>query len=85
MGSAIAYGMLICLLFLCFQRGWLRHLAAGALVVLVLAIGFSRMLLGAHWASDVLGGFAAGAVVVAVFVTVAVTVPWGRRPTGSKS
>ncbi|MBI4305848.1 MAG: phosphatase PAP2 family protein [Chloroflexi bacterium] len=39
----------------------LRRLVQGALVALVFAIGISRVYLGAHWASDVLGGYLWGA------------------------
>ena len=46
------------------RRGWL--LAAAA--VLIGAIGFSRLYLGAHWFSDVVGGFALGSAWVAAVV-----------------
>jgi undecaprenyl-diphosphatase len=62
MGSLIAYGMLVYLVV----RGLESHrarvgLVAGA-VILVLLIGLSRMYLGVHYFSDVIGGYAAGAV-----------------------
>ena len=53
-----------------------RVTAWTAATVLVVAIGSSRVYLGAHWASDVLGGWIAGALwlaVVAVLVTAATT------------
>jgi undecaprenyl-diphosphatase len=71
MNSAITYGMLIYLLFLWAERGWQRRLGVSCMVLLVLAIGFSRMVLGQHYFSDVLGGFAAGTAVVALAVMVA--------------
>ncbi|MBI4304914.1 MAG: phosphatase PAP2 family protein [Chloroflexi bacterium] len=38
------------------NRIW-RRLLQGALVMLVIAIGISRVYLGAHWTSDVVGGY----------------------------
>ena len=66
--------------------GWLRAWKAkvavwtGALV-LVLLIGFARIYLGLHWATDVLGGYALGAVwLAAVLVTIsAVQGIWRRH------
>jgi undecaprenyl-diphosphatase len=73
MNSAVAYGMLIYLVMLESAGGWRRRISTIVLVLLILAIGFSRMLLGAHYFSDVLGGFAMGAAVVAVSVTITET------------
>jgi membrane-associated phospholipid phosphatase len=41
-------------------RGWLRWLIVGCLLVLVVAIGVSRIYLNAHYLSDVLAGYLAG-------------------------
>ena len=39
-----------------------RRTAVAVLAVLVLLIGFSRIYLGAHYLSDVIGGYAAAAI-----------------------
>ena len=71
MGSFVVYGMLAYLLMLAVRRWWVRAAIVGGLSLLVLAIGFSRAYLGAHWPSDVVGGFAAGAVWLALCITAA--------------
>jgi undecaprenyl-diphosphatase len=61
MGSLIGYGMLAYVLTLL----WIHHRSAQIAVVLgaallIIAIGFSRLYLGVHYFSDVVGGYAAG-------------------------
>ena len=60
MGSLIGYGLLAYLLILLLRRTWLKILAVTLLGLLVVAIGFSRIYLGAHYLSDVLAGYAVG-------------------------
>ena len=60
MGSLIGYGLLAYFLVLLLPRTWQRILAVVVLSALVAAIGFSRIYLGAHYPSDVLGGYAVG-------------------------
>ena len=65
MMSMIGYGMLAYVLILLWPH---RALRVALVLLLVLLIGYSRLLLGAHYLSDVLGGFAAGAVCLGVWV-----------------
>jgi undecaprenyl-diphosphatase len=59
LGSIVCYGAVL-LVFLPATRGrWRRAFAAG-IVTLVALIGISRILLGVHYISDVLGGWALG-------------------------
>jgi undecaprenyl-diphosphatase len=82
MQAVVCYGALL-LVFLPLCDGWKRPVAIGATVALVLAIGFSRLTLGVHYVSDVLGGYALGAAWL--LASVAAFEIWreerGRRPT----
>jgi membrane-associated phospholipid phosphatase len=62
MGSLIAYGMLAYILLVVVRirgRGVQIAVALGAALVIV-AVGLSRLYLGVHYFSDVVGGYAAG-------------------------
>src|SRR5439155_11355775 len=81
MGSFFGYGLIAYFLVLMLPRVWLRVCAVCGLALLVLAIGFSRIYLGAHYCSDVLGGFAVGGVWLATCITAVETLR--RRPSKS--
>jgi membrane-associated phospholipid phosphatase len=81
MQAVVCYGALL-LVFLPLLDGWKRRLAIGAALTLMLLIGFSRLTLGVHFVSDVLGGYALGAAWL--MASVAAFEIWredrGRRP-----
>ena len=60
MTSIVTYGALL-LIFLPLIPRARRPLSIGATAALVLAIGFTRLALGVHYITDVLGGFVLGA------------------------
>jgi membrane-associated phospholipid phosphatase len=62
MGSFVTYGFLAYLLTRVPWANFPRRTVVAALGVLILLIGFSRIYLGAHFLSDVIGGYAAAAV-----------------------
>lgn len=68
-GSTIFYGLAAYLAARAARRWGLRVLAVVAAIVAVLLIGFSRIYLGAHYLSDVVGGFGVGLVWLASVVT----------------
>ena len=69
--SMVAYGIVAVLL--ARQRGlpsWLRVVGIALAAALVVGIGISRVYLGAHFPSDVLGGWLLGAVIVLLFASI---------------
>ena len=55
--SLVLFGFLIYLVAIFVSRTWLRRSVQAFLVFLILAIGVSRVYLGAHWPSDILGAY----------------------------
>lgn len=82
MQAVVCYGALLLVLLPLVDRRW-RPAAIAGTVLLALAIGFSRLALGVHFISDVLGGYVLGAAWLAA--SVAAFEIWreerGRRPT----
>lgn len=69
MGSLVAYGMLTYVLVLHLRSRAARWAVIAGAVVLVLAIGFTRLFLGVHFFSDVIAGYAGGTVWLAACVS----------------
>jgi undecaprenyl-diphosphatase len=81
MESVIMYGMLAYFGALALRSGRARVVVLGGMF-LVLLIGFSRMFLGAHYFSDVTGGYAAGGVLLSTFIAGTETIR--RRTTANR-
>ena len=58
--SVTFYGLLLYILLHTIDKGWLRYLLTVLLVLLIVLIGYSRVYLRVHYASDVLAGFVIG-------------------------
>lgn len=70
MMAVIGFGMLAYILILPLRSRLLSVLITFGMILLVILIGISRMALGVHFFSDVMGGFAAGGVWLALCITV---------------
>ena len=67
LGSTILYGFLAYLLATRYpQFSWLIYALAG---LLIFAIGLSRLYLGVHWATDIIGGYCIGFLWVMFCIT----------------
>jgi membrane protein DedA with SNARE-associated domain/membrane-associated phospholipid phosphatase len=83
LGSLVGYGMLAYVIgsnWIPTARGRFRLVIATA--VLVVAIGISRLYLGVHYFSDVVGGYAVGVLWLSVCIS-GLQVAERRRPIGS--
>lgn len=74
MGGVLLYGALLVLIPLLLKPGALRTTVQASLVMLLLLVGLSRIYVGAHWPSDVIGGYLWGAVFLIGLVS---TWRWG--------
>jgi membrane-associated phospholipid phosphatase len=59
--GVIGLGLLVPVVYVVTGRRWLYHAALALFVVYVPVVGLSRIVLGAHWFTDVIGSFFIGA------------------------
>ncbi|MGF2616691.1 phosphatase PAP2 family protein [Rossellomorea aquimaris] len=78
MSSFIFYGALAFALFRLYDHTWSKVLGAAVLMLLVFLIGVSRIYLGVHYPSDILGGFSAGGVWLSFSILVYTFIKGGR-------
>jgi undecaprenyl-diphosphatase len=67
------------LVLACFARRARLRLSATAAVAVVFVVGASRIYLGAHWFTDVLGGYALGGAWVSLLTAVCLTITLRHR------
>ncbi|MGP3948418.1 phosphatase PAP2 family protein [Streptomyces sp. 7N604] len=79
MTAALACSLLLWLALRAGLRGWWLRAAAAVAVASVVGVGFTRLYLGVHWLSDVLGGWLFGVALAAL--AAAACTRWGpARP-----
>jgi membrane-associated phospholipid phosphatase len=66
--ATLLYGFLIYSAEFCIAGRGVRRLVQGLLVVVIALMGYARIELGAHWPTDVLGGYALGLLVLLAIV-----------------
>ena len=71
--AVVGYGVLLLLVLPSLGRAW-RRVAVVLAVLIVIGIGFSRVALAAHYVSDVIAGFALGAIWLGLMT--AIFRPW---------
>ena len=86
-GHVVGYvtlcGFLVFVLYVRCARSWPRTLGIVILAAMISLVGISRVHLGYHWASDVLGGYALGTAYLLVLIEVYRFVV--LRPTGANA
>lgn len=63
-GAMMIFGALLIIVTQRMDKGWLKSLVRGFLVTLIVTIGLSRVYLGVHYPSDIIGGFSLGYAVL---------------------
>jgi membrane-associated phospholipid phosphatase len=69
------FGFIWFLIFTLLRKSWLRTLLLSIFSVLILLIGVSRIYLGEHWTSDVVGAYLLGSLVLVVSIQ---AYRWGK-------
>ena len=68
LGATLLYGFLIYCAEFCIPQRRLRRLVQSALVLVIGLMGYARVQLGAHWPTDVLGGYALGLLILTAVI-----------------
>ena len=76
------FGFLLFLAFILLKKDWRRTLILIVLLLLILLVGVSRMFLGEHWGSDVLGGYLLGSLTLILTI---IFYRWARSVSSSHS
>ena len=79
MGAIACYGMLAFVTIRLLRRRWQQIAVGLAAALLVLCVGLSRIYFGVHYPTDVLGGFMAGAIWLAITIAIVRAAEWHAR------
>jgi len=64
------FGLIWYLTYTLFKKSWKRTLLLTVLGILIGLVGLSRMFLGQHWFSDVIGGYLMGSLVLVTVIRI---------------
>jgi membrane-associated phospholipid phosphatase len=81
MAATVLYGVLAALLVTKIKRRFFKVLVILSASLMIVLVGFSRMYLGAHYLSDVLGAIAEGLAWLSLCLTVVYSI-WRQRNSG---
>ena len=81
--QSVAFYAMLAIVLGAGRSAWLKTVLWSGAALVVLAVGGSRIYLGAHWLTDVLGGYALGACWVAIVVIVMLAIS-SRRTGGAE-
>lgn len=85
MTATLFYGLLGVLFVIEVKSWWGRSIAAALALMIICAVGFSRIYLGAHYFSDVVAAVAAGAAWLAICLTAVETLRRHRHPSSRRT
>ena len=68
--SIVFYGYLVYLIYKFINNKKIKYLLMGLLSVIIFTIGFSRVYLGVHYTSDVIGGFTFGIAYLIIYIDI---------------
>lgn len=70
MVSMVLYGIIIYIIYKNVKNKYVKWISIILLSLLILLIGFSRVYVGVHYATDVISGFLLGFVVLVIYINV---------------
>ena len=68
LGATLFYGFLIYCAEVCIPQRRLRRVVQSGLVLVIGLMGYARVQLGAHWPTDVVGGYALGLLILTAVI-----------------